>query len=176
MKRWGMRNHSVSSTRAGPMATPGETAIPRLISMRVRSGRRQSTREIRVTPGRHNADGSTLFLNFFRFKLGKRFDERLQPVLGIRSLDSRTTSCPCAAERPSKSSILLPLTSDRSNEAERRFEIATRRWATAPFGPQVKTGGLRSVTVCCREWPFMPTFILERTVVVTKQPDACTDC
>ena len=32
-KRWGMRNHSASSTRAGPMATPGETAIPRLISM-----------------------------------------------------------------------------------------------------------------------------------------------
>ena len=32
-KRWGMRNHSVSSTKAGPMATPGETAIPRLMSM-----------------------------------------------------------------------------------------------------------------------------------------------
>src|SRR4051812_17797654 len=40
MKRWGMRYHSVSRTRAGPIATPGETAIPRLISMpppRVRS-------------------------------------------------------------------------------------------------------------------------------------------
>ena len=32
-KRCGMRNHSVSSTSAGPMATPGETAMPRLISM-----------------------------------------------------------------------------------------------------------------------------------------------
>ena len=31
--RWGMRNQSVSSTRAGPMATPGETGMPRLISM-----------------------------------------------------------------------------------------------------------------------------------------------
>src|SRR5438132_9998705 len=33
MKRWGMRNPSVSSTRAGPMTTPGETGVPRLISM-----------------------------------------------------------------------------------------------------------------------------------------------
>ena len=33
-KRWGMRNPSVSSTRAGPMATPGETGMPRLISMK----------------------------------------------------------------------------------------------------------------------------------------------
>src|SRR5947209_2059742 len=31
--RWGMRYHSVSSTRAGPMATPADTGIPRLISM-----------------------------------------------------------------------------------------------------------------------------------------------
>src|SRR5262245_15106600 len=33
MKRWGMRNPSVSTTSAGPMATPGETGMPRLISI-----------------------------------------------------------------------------------------------------------------------------------------------
>src|SRR5262245_32629515 len=34
--RWGMRYHSVSRTRAGPIATPAETGMPRLISMPVR--------------------------------------------------------------------------------------------------------------------------------------------
>ena len=32
---WGIRNHSVLSTRAGPIATPVETAIPRFVSMQL---------------------------------------------------------------------------------------------------------------------------------------------